>query len=81
LVNTCLRTGILNYSAVSGGHAVQGVDIGRLVAGIAGSNPARGMDVCICIYIYVALRCVGRGHCDELITRPKESRSEVLTAV
>jgi hypothetical protein len=32
------------------------------------------MDVCICIYIYVVL-------CDELITRPKESRSEVLTAV
>jgi hypothetical protein len=37
------------------------------------------MDVCICIYIYVALCCVGRGHCDELITRPKESRSSVKT--
>jgi hypothetical protein len=24
---------------------------GRLVAGIAGSNPARGMDVCLCVYM------------------------------
>jgi hypothetical protein len=28
--------------------------LGRLVAGIWGSNPARGMDVCLCVYI---LRC------------------------
>jgi hypothetical protein len=45
---------------------------GRLVAGIAGSNPARGMDVCrLCLY--VVLSCVGRGLCDGLITRPEES--------
>ena len=39
----------------------------RSPAGIAGSNPAGGMDVC--------LLCVlsGRGLCDGLITRPEES--------
>ena len=38
---------------------------GRSLAGIAGSNPTGGMDVC----------CVlsGSGLCYELITRPKES--------
>lgn len=34
-------------------------------AGIAGSSPARGMDVCL-------LCCVGKGLCDGLITRPGE---------
>jgi hypothetical protein len=44
---------------------------GRLVAGIAGSNPARGMDVCLlCLDV---LSCVGRGLGDGLITRPEES--------
>jgi hypothetical protein len=45
---------------------------GRLVAGIAGSCPARGMDVCL-LCLYVVLSCVGRGLCDGLITRPEES--------
>jgi hypothetical protein len=45
---------------------------GHLVAGIAGSNPARSMDVCL-LCLYVALSCVGRGLCDGLITRPEES--------
>jgi hypothetical protein len=45
---------------------------GRLVAGIAGSNPAEGMDVCL-LCLYVVLSCVGTGLCDGLITRPKES--------
>jgi hypothetical protein len=45
---------------------------GRLVAGIAGANPAEGMDVCL-LYLYVVLSCVGRGLCDVLITRPEES--------
>jgi hypothetical protein len=45
---------------------------GRLVAGIAGSNPAEGMDVCI-LYLYVVLSCVGRGLCDGLNTSPEES--------
>jgi hypothetical protein len=45
---------------------------GRLVAGIAGSNPARDMDVCL-LCICVVLSCVGRGLCDGLITRPEES--------
>jgi hypothetical protein len=45
---------------------------GRLVAGITGSNPARGMDVCL-LCLYVVLSCVGRGLCDDLITRPAES--------
>jgi hypothetical protein len=44
----------------------------RLVTGIAGSNPSGGMDVCrMCLY--VVFSCLGRGLCDELITRPKES--------
>jgi hypothetical protein len=45
---------------------------GRLVAGVAGSNPGRGMDVCL-LCLYVVLSCVGRGPCDGLITRPEES--------
>jgi hypothetical protein len=34
-----------------GGHAVQGVGLGRLVAGIVGSSPAQGMDVCLCVVV------------------------------
>jgi hypothetical protein len=45
---------------------------GRLVAGIAGSNPVGGMDVCL-LSLYVVLPGVGRGLCDGLITRPEES--------
>jgi hypothetical protein len=45
---------------------------GRLVAGIAGSNPARGMDVHLSC-LNVVLSCVGRDLCDGLITRPEES--------
>jgi hypothetical protein len=45
---------------------------GRLVAGVAGSNPDRSMDVCL-LYLYVVLSCVGKGLCDGLITRPEES--------
>jgi hypothetical protein len=44
----------------------------RIVAGIAGSNPFRGMDVCL-LCLYVVLSCVGRGLRDGLITRPEES--------
>jgi hypothetical protein len=40
---------------------------GSLVAGITGSNPAKGM------CLYVVLSCVGRGLCDGLITCPEES--------
>ena len=39
----------------------------RLLAGIAGSNPIGGMDVCECFVLS------GRGLCDGLITRPEES--------
>jgi hypothetical protein len=42
------------------------------VAGITGSNPARGVDVCL-LCLYVVSSCVGRGLCDGLITRPEES--------
>jgi hypothetical protein len=43
----------------------------RLVAGIVGSNLARGMDVCLlCLYV---LSCAGRGLCGGLITRSEES--------
>jgi hypothetical protein len=45
---------------------------GRLGAGVAGSNPARGMAVCL-LCLYVVLSCEGRGLCDGLITRPEES--------
>jgi hypothetical protein len=44
----------------------------RLVAGVAGSNPAEGMDVyllCLCVVLF----CVDRGLCDGLVTRPEES--------
>jgi hypothetical protein len=41
-------------------------------AGIAGSNPAEGMDVCL-LCLYVVLSCVGRGLCDGLITRLEKS--------
>jgi hypothetical protein len=44
----------------------------RLVAGVAGSNPARRMDVCL-LCLYVVLSCVGRGLCDGMITRLEES--------
>jgi hypothetical protein len=47
---------------------------GRLFAGIAGSKFAGGMDVCL-LCLFLALSCVGRGHFDELISRPKESYS------
>jgi hypothetical protein len=45
---------------------------GRLVAGIAISNPAWSMNVCL-LCLYVVFSCVGRGICDGLITRPEES--------
>jgi hypothetical protein len=45
---------------------------GRLDAGVAGSNPAWDMDVCL-LCLYVVLSCIGRGLCDGLITRPEES--------
>jgi hypothetical protein len=45
---------------------------GRLVAGVAGTNPARGTDVSL-LCLYVVLSCAGRGLCDGLITRPEES--------
>jgi len=40
---------------------------GRLLAGIVGSNPAAGMDGCLCCVLS------GRGLCDGLITRPEKS--------
>ena len=41
---------------------------GRSLAGIVGSNPAGGVDVC-CECCVLS----GRGLCDELIARPEES--------
>ena len=43
---------------------------GRSLAGIAGSNPAGGMDSCP---LWVLCVLSGRGLCDGLITRPEES--------
>jgi hypothetical protein len=45
---------------------------GRLVVGVVGLNPARGMDVCL-LCLYVMLSCVRRGLCNGLITHPEES--------
>jgi hypothetical protein len=43
-----------------------------MVAGVAGLNPAQGMDVCpLCLY--VVLSCVGRGLRAGLIIHPEES--------
>jgi hypothetical protein len=42
----------------------------RFVAGIAGSNPAWGMDVCL-LCLHFVFSCTGRGLCDGLITRPE----------
>jgi hypothetical protein len=42
----------------------------RSPAGIAGSNHAGGMDVCL---LWVLCMLSGRGLCDGLITRPEES--------
>jgi hypothetical protein len=39
---------------------------------LVASNPADGMDVYL-LCLYVVSSCVGRGLCDGLITRPKES--------
>jgi hypothetical protein len=45
---------------------------GRFVTGIVASNPARGHE-CLFLCFYVVLFWVGRGICNGLITRPKES--------
>jgi hypothetical protein len=45
-----------------------------LVAGIAGSNPAQGMEVCL-LCLCVMLSCADRGLSDRLITCPEESYS------
>jgi hypothetical protein len=44
----------------------------RLVTGVAGSNSARGVDVCL-LCLYAVLYCLGRGLCDDFISRPEES--------
>jgi hypothetical protein len=43
---------------------------GRSLAGIAGSNPLGGMDVCLFVMVVC---CQVRGLCDGPITRPQES--------
>jgi hypothetical protein len=43
---------------------------GHLIVGIAGSNPAEGVDV---LLLYMLYGCVGSGLCDGLINRPEES--------
>jgi hypothetical protein len=45
---------------------------GRLVAGIADSNPAEDMDVCL-LCLNVVLSCVGRGIYDGPISRAEKS--------
>jgi hypothetical protein len=62
------------YEAVAGVevHFLMGYVCALAARSKAGSNPARGNDVCL-LYLYVVLSCVGRGLCDGLITRPEES--------
>ena len=43
---------------------------GRSLAGIAGSNPVGGMDICLFVRVVC---CQVRGLCDGPITRPEES--------
>jgi hypothetical protein len=54
------------------GRAVLDIGLRPGVAGITGSNPTEGMDVCL-LCLYVVLSYVGRGLCDGLITHPEES--------
>jgi hypothetical protein len=56
----------IKWSADPSGRAVSG----RSPAEIVGSNPTRGVDVClfVCCECYVLS---GRGFCDGLITRPE----------
>jgi hypothetical protein len=64
---------VLNSKTVSFSVVFVGrIESANFVARIAGSNPARGMDICL-LCLYVLLSCVGRGLCDGLITRPDES--------
>jgi hypothetical protein len=64
LMNSCItiKYRTIDYPAGHSGRAVWGVGLGQLVAGIVGSNPAQGMDVCpLC----------RQRPCDGLITRPR----------
>jgi hypothetical protein len=69
-LHACGRIYIL-YQSWCADHSGRSV-CGRLVAGVAGSNPAQGMNACL-LCLYVALSCVGRGLCDGLITRREKS--------
>jgi hypothetical protein len=42
------------------------------IAGLMGSNPTEGMDVCEFSSVFFVRCCVGSGLCYELITRPEE---------
>jgi hypothetical protein len=44
----------------------------RLVAGIAGPNPAEGIDVRLLCLLCIVVCCVGSGRFDGLITRAEE---------
>jgi hypothetical protein len=50
----------MSLKAGHSGRTVWGVGLGRLVAGIVGSNPAQSMDVCPLSFC-VELSCVGWG--------------------
>jgi hypothetical protein len=42
---------IFVYITDPGGRALYGLGLDRFVTGIVGSNPARGMDVCLCVSV------------------------------
>jgi hypothetical protein len=69
---TCNFTKLmLVYNSLSRFQWPRGLKRRSAVAGVAGSNSAPGVDVCLlCLYV---VSCIGRGLCDGLITRPEES--------
>jgi hypothetical protein len=72
LLSPCLLRAFLNYTNevnyLSQCPRVSNACVcGRLLAGIAGSNLAAGMDVCLWLVLSVVI-----GLCDGLITRPEE---------
>jgi hypothetical protein len=68
--NLCIALPIVNYTNYTPVAVRSTAQVcGRLIAGIAGSNPAEGMDVLLLLFVCF----VGNGLCDGLITRAEEA--------
>ena len=68
-VSLCLAGGLIKVEGTSVSLRQINQCIGRSLAGIAGSNPGRGKDLCIWWVCVLS----GRVFCVGLITRPEES--------